>query len=67
MDYINNKKMNETPIKTGFWISRHYIPKNIDMWVCSECRSEFSYDAETGIEIIDYNYCPNCGIKMKGK
>lgn len=52
--------------KMGKWINQHIIYDNatIDFKVCSECRYEFSYDAETGVS--DANYCPNCGAKMKG-
>ena len=53
--------------KMGHWINQHVIYTNatIDFKVCSECRYEFSYDAETGVS--DANYCPNCGAKMEGK
>lgn len=52
--------------KTGHWINRRIIANtSIDMIVCSECGQEFSYDAETGISISDYNYCPNCGARME--
>lgn len=54
--------------KTGRWISHieYGIHGSIQCWVCSECRELFSYDAETGIEITDYQHCPNCGAEMKG-
>lgn len=55
------------PVRHGHWIHRHYITGNrdsIEMFVCSECREEFSYDAETGVSITDYNVCPNCGARM---
>lgn len=48
--------------KFGKWHQRIY--SHIEMMVCSECNSEFSYDAETGVR--DYNYCPHCGAKMRG-
>lgn len=51
--------------KTGHWISRWYGDKHFH--VCSECQEEFSYDAETGIEITDYHICPNCGAKMESE
>ena len=54
--------------KTGKWISHieYGIHGSIQCWVCSECRELFSYDAETGIEITDYRFCPKCGAMMKG-
>lgn len=47
--------------KNGKWHQRFY--SQIEMMVCSECNSEFSYDAETGVR--DYNFCPNCGADMR--
>lgn len=53
-----------TPTRpTGKWISRWYGDKHFH--VCSECSKEFSYDAKTGIDITNYNFCPNCGAKLK--
>lgn len=49
--------------KNGKWHQRFY--SQIEMMVCSECNSEFSYDAETGVR--DYNFCPNCGADMRGE
>ena len=53
--------------KTGHWINRLniYANRTIDTKVCSECRYEYSYDAETGIS--NANFCPNCGAKMEGE
>ena len=47
--------------KKGKWHSRIY--SKIEMFVCSECQHEYSYDAETGEQF--YNYCPNCGARME--
>ena len=51
----------------GKWIRRHYITatKSFDMYVCSNCGEEFSYDAETGISMNNYNTCPHCGADMR--
>lgn len=54
--------------KSGIWISRYHIsdpPCDTHFWVCSECRQEYSHDAESGIEMNKYDYCPNCGVKME--
>ena len=62
--------MNGTPLHpNGSWTRRHYIngDKTVDMWVCSHCGEEFSYDAETGASIYDYDYCPNCGQYKRNK
>ena len=50
--------------KTGHWISRWYAGHDFRFHVCSECNEEFSCDMETGINIDNYRYCPNCGAKM---
>lgn len=55
------------PKKIGHWNSRVYYRESTkaydcEMHVCSECGSEWSYDAETGSS--DFNFCPNCGADM---
>lgn len=51
--------------KMGRWITRHIISsRNLEMIVCSNCREEFSYDAETGVPMDYRKYCPNCGCRM---
>ena len=50
------------------WIKQRIISKSgnhIDMIVCPDCREEYSYDAETGIKMDNYSFCPNCGIKIR--
>ena len=51
----------------GRWIKRWYDSgeKEFHMIVCSECQEEFSYDAETGISMDNYNTCPNCMADMR--
>lgn len=53
---------NGTVLPRGHWNKRHYIngDKQLTMYCCSNCGEEFSYDAETGSGIEDYDYCPNC-------
>ena len=54
--------------KSGKWIHRRVITENksVDLCVCPICNEEFSHDAETGITIDNYKYCPNCGSRMSG-
>lgn len=58
---IKNLPSAQPDRKSGKWHSRIY--SKIEMFVCSECQHEYSYDAETGEQF--YNYCPNCGAKME--
>ena len=56
----------------GAWISRSYYrlsTKQYDckMTICSECKEEYSYDNETGIDMFNYSFCPNCGADMRGE
>lgn len=57
--------------KQGGWIHRSYYRSSTkmydcEMYVCNKCRYECSHDAETGRSAGSYNYCPNCGARMKG-
>lgn len=58
---------NGKALQKGKWFNRHYIKadKTFDMCVCSNCREEFSYDAETGVSMYQYDYCPNCRTDMR--
>lgn len=51
----------------GEWIHRHIITKDrsFDMVVCSNCQTEFSWDAETGVSMDNYKTCPNCTADMR--
>lgn len=62
------RQLKQTERKTGKWIRRHYVCEDgkLDTFICSECRYECCYDAETGVSAEDYKYCPNCGAKMEG-
>ena len=78
---VNGEKMKVVPIKcidntptverpTGNWKGRRYYRPSTnqydcEMSICSECGEEYSYDAETGISITDYSFCPKCGTSMK--
>ena len=66
-DVVLLPSVNPQEPKIGHWKMKHYIDKNrqgFNMWMCSECYNEYSYDAETGVGITDAHYCPNCGAKM---
>lgn len=46
--------------KTGRWIKQIVTYEySTEIWRCSECKCELKWKEE-------YNYCPNCGAKMKG-
>ena len=46
--------------KHGEWFDATTLDNEFICWVCSECRH--------GADFVDepYNYCPNCGARMKG-
>lgn len=60
---INNEV---APVAHGEWVGTAdgYADGELvyDMWSCSEC----GYDADGAEEKPDWNYCPNCGVKMDG-
>lgn len=62
------KKVLSEERPTGYWIHRRVIAKDrsFDMVVCSNCQTEFSWDAETGVCMDNYKTCPNCSADMGG-
>ena len=57
------------PVVRAHWTRVAYYREStgeydIDMLVCSNCQHEYSFDEETGVSAMEYNYCPNCGAKM---
>ena len=66
--HIAIKALKERP--QGYYIGRLYFRPSTNqydcqMYMCSECGEEYSYDAETGIGITDYSFCPKCGADMR--
>lgn len=48
--------------RTGHWFS----DIRNEYFICNQCHAEFERYSEGGCELIDeYNYCPNCGARMK--
>ncbi len=70
IDSINGQPLADVrEIKHARWRGRYFFSPqtkmhDIEMGVCSNCGYECSFDADTGIGYMDYNYCPNCGAKM---
>lgn len=63
---ICSKKLKNLPSvqseqKTGRWI----FMKDCEDWFCSNCKDIFMLLEGTPKD-NDYNYCPNCGVFMKG-
>lgn len=59
------------PVRHGRWIKKFYYRQSTqaydcEMYSCSECGNEFSYDAETGMCMCNWGFCPCCGAKMDG-
>lgn len=55
----------EQESRVGHWITKWNAAHQKEYYYCSECREEFSYDGETGIKMDNYDFCPNCGARMK--
>ena len=49
--------------KEGHWIKYQEPWGGMQGWKCSNCENH--YDVSSVYTIIPYNYCPNCGAKMK--
>lgn len=69
LEYLDDvPAANFRPVVRGHWRSRFYYRESTnaydcEMHICSECGSEWSYDAETGS--CNFNFCPNCGADMR--
>lgn len=66
-EYYVNLILNGTPLEHGEWIVQNDLIGHKQKYVCDKCKSKFSYDAETGKRMLDYNFCPNCGTDMRGE
>lgn len=49
--------------KKGHWIKYQEPWGGTQKWKCSNCGNH--YDINRVYTIMPYNYCPNCGAKMK--
>lgn len=70
-EYIaNNTKTEPVPttdvqeVKRGKWLKLGNDPIDNKQWICSECKglTETAYYCGH----CYYNYCPNCGARMRG-
>lgn len=57
------KTVEAEPVRHGKWerIEDYYDLSTIR---CSLCHEEWSFDCMDDVELLNYNYCPNCGAKM---
>ena len=57
--------------KEGKWIFMDSDDMRYDSYRCSNCWNEITVDpkrvCDIGFVIEDFNYCPNCGARMKGE
>lgn len=51
--------------KTGRWIEQTDTQNDV-YYVCSNCKEAFTLIEGTPTDNL-YNYCPNCGAKMKSE
>lgn len=55
MDILEKQMSNEKNQNKGEWIYQQGIVPY--KWRCNKCEKMFK---------TDFNYCPNCGVRMKG-
>lgn len=50
----------------GEWVKSEDDYCGLNLWQCSLCHEEWCFEVDCDIKDLNYNYCPNCGARMKG-
>jgi hypothetical protein len=50
----------------GEWVKSEDDYCGLNIIKCSLCREEWCFEVDDDVETLNYQYCPNCGAKMKG-
>lgn len=61
----NKKVKNDKTINNGKWIYTALCDCNLSEVKCSNCSYAVTTEAYNAEEISEFNYCPNCGVKME--
>ena len=60
----NKRTLSHTECETGVWLTYTSIPQYM-ICRCSECGADI-FVPYIGDNVI-FNFCPNCGAKMRGR
>ena len=52
------------PVRSGEWLRTDDDWNSLTTFQCTVCGEEFCFEIDEDIELLNYNYCPNCGAKM---
>lgn len=52
------------PVRRGEWLRTDDDWNSLTTFQCTVCGEEFCFEIDEDIELLNYNYCPNCGAKM---
>lgn len=52
------------PVRRGQWVRADDDWNSLTTFQCTVCGEEFCFEIDEDIELLNYNYCPNCGSKM---
>lgn len=53
------------PVRHGQWLRTDDDWNSLTTFQCTVCGEEFCFEIDEDIELLNYNYCPNCGAKMR--
>lgn len=53
------------PVRHGQWVRIDDDWNSLTTFQCTVCGEEFCFEIDEDIELLNYNYCPNCGAKME--
>ena len=52
------------PVRHGRWGRTDDEWNSLTTFQCTVCGEEFCFESDEDLELLNYNYCPNCGSKM---
>nr|DAP58925.1 MAG TPA: zinc-ribbon domain protein [Caudoviricetes sp.] len=52
------------PVRHGQWGRTDDDWNSLTTFQCTVCGEEFCFEIDEDLQLLNYNYCPNCGAKM---
>ncbi len=52
------------PVRHGEWERTDDDWDSLSTFRCSVCGEEWCFEIDEDLQLLNYNYCPNCGAKM---